>query len=801
MINQYLYGRKSSGYCQINNDYSLGGREEEAKLQTLQNYIVTDECDRNDLPIEYYVYADVIEKEDVRIEGTTFFVPRGVSQQSGSRDTSIIHKYVYSGDDFDKCINSELNKNGRKFSRFVEDFTDGGGDTFEDEAEQISLDDAWREFGVDIRSEKGKKVFMQFAKSCIDAFPEPGKRVYCYLPNVSRRSSLCAKRIMEEMLKVMPASISRKAGFITWQSTFHSPQFNPIPGAISVVFIPDNPDNRQKEKKEKENSKIYDLKNNNLPEEQIGVYVNQLLDYVYNAMANGDTAKLLNMKVYLDKQLKPEALVDSTLLQCILALYAVSFLINKKKQSGSTYESIAHNEPKLVRGGIDSIKSVLEYEADLSDRGQENVLEITGELLHLMDVDTQLEEIDEIYTAGELCRNTVLEYLCDECLKKIKGSGADADKEILNITNYEYTLEDVNDLIIEMLYSDKRYQQVAVRLFRMTISPLMKKKDLDVFEKIGKLFKMVGKTSKQYPEFFTSNVYVIEMGTVIPDLLDAAAEEAPTRDRDRGKRDAFIEIDSYIQEMPEELKNSYWETMQNIGYQLVSEFVRSDRYEMSSLSEMRRVTKIIEAYDLREYEYQRGGTADVIKKIHDRTVLGTIDRYICDRDMKGLAVFFAENFDKNINIIRKYISRSRDEIENFINDTRLNISEHNIDTAADAYSMFMLLCDSMKCKMCLRGLVQGADIGKLISYIDELLVRADDSQKKVIKKAFKEVLDTNPEIWKKQELTEDQEAFLRGVGVDVRKTFTPDKNDDDNDENDDNGDKKKGIMGFIRKNK
>ncbi len=792
MINQYLYGRKNSGYCQLNSDYSTASRDDDEKLKALQNYIVTDECDKQDLPIEYYTYSETIEGRDVRIEGTTFFVPAGTSQQSGARDTSIIHKYIYSGEDYKRCIDSGIDRKGRKFARFVEDYPDGG-DSFEDETALLSLEEAWKAFRIDIHSPEGKKAIIQFAKDCIDAFPEPGKRVYVYLPKTDRRGSIYAKRIMEGLLDIMPASITRRSGFITWQSTFHSPSLNPIPGGISVVFLPDSADNRQKEKREKENHKIFDFVNGAWEDEAVGTSLKSFLQKMITAMVDGDSGEFEQLKEFLDKQLNSEASVDSEFLNCVFSLYIFSTKIKNIRKEGLSLADIAEKNNNLVLGGIDSIRGILRYESVLSDTGSEKVLETTGLLLKMIDPDEQMEAIDDIFSAGELCHETVLEYLCDKCLEMVRTQDVETEKGILNITNYEYADEDVNDLIIDKLYLEEKYQPVARVLFRMMIKPLLGKKDLSIFEKIQKLIKRIGKMSGQYPDFFRSKTFEAETKSVIADLLDMAEEEGGSPEASR--REAFIEIHKCLEEAPDDIKLSFRATMEKTGYDIVSSFVNSGKLDFVTFSELKKINQIIDAYDLKDYESTHDAVANNIKQIYNKTAQETISRAIVSRDTRDIASSLTESYEKNIGALRKYCGDNLKEIEDTIADMIQTICEENLEATSDAFIILSIICDSRVAKKCMRGILKKTDINRFIQFAQKLLDRTSEKGKqKILTKSIAEVLDSSPENWKNEELTEEQTAFLKGVGLDIRKTYVPEVNTDDGG---DNGDKRKGIMGLF----
>ena len=67
-----------------------------------------------------------------------------------------------------------------------------------------------------------------------------------------------------------------------------------------------------------------------------------------------------------------------------------------------------------------------------------------------------------------------------------------------------------------------------------------------------------------------------------------------------------------------------------------------------------------------------------------------------------------------------------------------------------------------------------------------------DKQERLIR-ILAEVLATAPNAWKKAELTKDQIAFMKKVGVDIRKTYVP----QDSALYTDSGNKRKGIKALF----
>ena len=105
MVSQFIYGRRKTGYGQLGD---LGdGRytgEDLSSFQHLWNYTMGEGCDRGSRPECRSYYVTETSAGVVAQIGRTAFVPAGTSQESGDRDTTLLHKYLFSDDEYQKLL-------------------------------------------------------------------------------------------------------------------------------------------------------------------------------------------------------------------------------------------------------------------------------------------------------------------------------------------------------------------------------------------------------------------------------------------------------------------------------------------------------------------------------------------------------------------------------------------------------------------------------------------------------------------------------------------------------------------------
>lgn len=642
MRQQFLYGRKSAGYCQLNQDDYIASGDDLLRLATLQNYIPVDGMNLDDLPLEYYAYTDEIDGARVWIEGLTSFVPGGTSAESGFRDTSMVHKYIYSGEDFKRHIGAEeeaeTERKTRRFYCTVEDYRQGTGKNIEpNEGSEIKFSDLEKEFGFD--GDDGGEKLADFIVCCLDAFSKPERRVYCYLPSADRKGSLCAKSLMETLLKVLPSCVNTGAGFITYSQNFHNASTNPIPGNISVIFIPDTFNNRQWEVSERNKSYIFDFKDYEKQNkfklecyEHIKSFVNALI----NDMRIGRKDKTLSHYSVLMFFVKYDAVIDADFLSSFYLFKNLKNRVNNAEDKKETYY-----------GKIgDTIGELLESEEFLTKEGKDRISQDVKYLLeHCQYTETDLEWIDNIYKSGELCRNQILYHLCDACLQFAKEPSHDQNEEILTITNFDYSDADLIDSILEKIYTEDKYFPVGQRLIFETLNPLRKSTKKTASEKRALLMSSVAAlyNKYRYHEFVTSDYCKIE----ISDFLADCMQEAHRIDDMQKEMSAVSEA---IGKMDRAFQEAYRPVLRKLSYLVVQEFVKSMRSQDQPVGGLELVycEDLLNRYDLVSYEKAKETETSYVEKLKKairenelKQALGSGD-VINSRDLKKVLEAFGQ---------------------------------------------------------------------------------------------------------------------------------------------------------------
>lgn len=534
MVNQFLYGRKKAGYCQINNDIMPFHKNELLKIEGLKTYSIADGLNLNDLPHAFYFYNETLDNQYVGILGKTTFVPAGTSEESGSRDTCFLHAYILDGDEYFNALKSPTDLFlDREYYGSVEEYQQRGIPSYRslNNREAISYTEIEQAFSLD------DQKLADFIISCFNAFSDSGKRVYCYLPSNDGHGSKCAGRLMGLILSTMPASINMGAGFLTYAPTFHNPASNPIPGNIGVVFIPDNSENRVQAKYEKDRNYIFDFKNYDSPIEKTEIQsLRNVIDIMVKQINKRNEKTLINLMDFytdLEKSLKPLSRVNSKFIGAYVFLWMM--WINIRKQLAEIKnipedELIAWDNYKIYQSRLEgfslklkqaaarSIYDTLSYQSILTQYAKNKILNIVNALLVKTDYTSEdLEWIDRIYSGGDLYRQLVIQRLCDYCLSLVENN-ADTLK-ILDITNYMYMNEDINSNLIDLIYKERKYYPVAQKLIEATLVPLMKNNKLSIQEKLDKIFNSVKSFYKQYPDLVLDKSFRNEIKKVVEDII------------------------------------------------------------------------------------------------------------------------------------------------------------------------------------------------------------------------------------------------------------------------------------------
>ena len=732
MRRQFLYGRKKTGYCQINEDFPVTDKKTLLQLSSMQNYNVVAGLDIHNLPEEYYAYSERIEGEKVWIEGKTTFVPAGTSEESGSRDTSMVHKVIYSDEDYNEKMLHPISKSPIMFCSTVEEYLNGGGKAI-DEAKDYDYMQLYKKFELD--DEKMK----DFIFCCLDAFPNIEKRVYCYLPTADREGSIWAKRLMETIISNVPECVVCGAGFVTYSSGFHNVSSNPIHGSISVVFIPDTDENRMNERAERRQHYIFDFKNYQKQSKNeagyIAVLVNSILDKIKNKDANGIITQMF--------QKMNEFVINGYAVDIqFLGAYMVHYIRDKIAKE---------DKSKSQRTLANAIHDMLRYEEVLTDNAKEEIQEVVQNVLYDAEcTEADFEWIDLIYKGGALCKNIVIRFLCDKCLYYTNQYSAEQNKKILFITNYEYEDEELNDYILETLYSEKRYYPVGKRLVYESLKPLTVDTKKTIQKKIDMLCSYIKTFCEEYNGFAVSDEFRAEIEKVFLLCLKQSDE----------KRQHFNDIVDKISDISDRVYKCYYPMIQSLAFYLLNDFVEKQKYRDAEEEEFLFYSSIIKQYELNMYEINhrekdKNSSVQLFKKEERARRVESV--FASHDERKLLKELKRYSFSDAVILCRGNARKIDFYLEQFAQEKKNDLLYRN-----ELYRYFYATGFADVMEEILQQISQNEDLDAFEEFcrkIEEEIAKEDlDKSSRIITK----VLKKNPELWQgKKKLSLKNENFLK----------------------------------------
>lgn len=480
MIYRYIYGRLDEGYACINRDELPFSNEDYDRLKSFITYEPPEMSAGSKLPEEFYFYNDVLSTGPVGIVGKTMLV-KGGTGVSGARDTSLIQRYIFTDDDYRKLLSdSDLIFGPKDYFNTLEDYF----------SENISHDD-----GTDLctgglsASELGltEEVFVNLLYCCISAFADRERRVYIYLPENSSEGTLFARRLMKLVFDSIPGFLYSNAGFVTYSPGFESSTLNPVPNEVSVIFVADSKENYLKRSRVDSRNYVFDFQNGEYPSINID-------DKTYNTL----------------KGVWQRAEVRDILNECLLHVFKTGTGVLSEVFTSLLVLARAmsrENRSKLINDKRDAVLDLLNYGMD--ELLPDGLTMLENNVLAIFETD----EIDyeflkfagEIYVKADCYRNYITSRLCDEALKLWQQGDVDG---IFDVTDFEYADENLNDEILNLIYSKGVYRPLAEILFVETVSPVIEKTSLKFSERLQKLLDFVSSSiSPKYSKF--ANEYCV----------------------------------------------------------------------------------------------------------------------------------------------------------------------------------------------------------------------------------------------------------------------------------------------------
>lgn len=247
MINQFLYGRTQNGFKELSNVGQAGYSQEDVTgFQHLWVYELADGCDRNLKPESRSFYVSESAIGLTAQVGKTTFVPAGTSKESGNRDTTLLHKYLLSGDDFRTlmaCPSHIFEE--RKYCTTVEEAKEYIEEMSSEimtakDGEQFSAAELLEYFGIP------QDRLPEFLYAVLDAAGNVDTRLYIALPEWNKKGTDMALQLCEKILNCLPTFLVSSCGFLTYTKTYHNSQTNMIPRSVKIIFYPNNFENQKK---------------------------------------------------------------------------------------------------------------------------------------------------------------------------------------------------------------------------------------------------------------------------------------------------------------------------------------------------------------------------------------------------------------------------------------------------------------------------------------------------------------------------------------------------------------------------
>lgn len=775
MIYQFLYGRKNAGYCQINDANMPFNKNELLKIEGLKTYSIADGLNLNNLPQAYYFYNELMGSQRVGILGKTTFVPAGTSEESGSRHTCFLHAYIITESDYERALKNpaELFEN-RTFYETVEEYKNSATQPEQQEAKEISADidpyKLFEEFSID--AEKLK----DFIISCIDVFSNSGKRVYCYLPSNDASGSQHAKQLMQLIFSVLHPCIIAGAGFTTYSSTYHNPTSNPIPGNVSVVFIPDNTENRLQAKYEKDRNYIFDFKNYVSPLGQFNKAettlfdVNELINWMVIRIQGENSEKSVWEIFYneLDKAVVPLVNVDKRFIYSYgdIWLYWLKILNNNKgimdasedyqltwddciKIQSNNHEQF-HNiksRKKLAAAAYD----ILKYQEVLAPYGMNKVSNIIHILLAAADYEEDdLEWIDNIYTFGGKLKNAIIQRLCDQCLFMVE-SNEETDK-VITITNYLYKNVEINDTVINNIYENDKYFPVARIFIKTILNPMVSNNDLSVLDKLKKIFSFVEDTYKEYPNLVLDLIFIDEIQNITEKIIQKPYTDS-VADR----------LKNIICSLNPVLMDAYLFISQKLCYIIISEEVKSGEINNLTKGEVDDLYKWMCDLHLIEYENTMSDKPafSPLIKLTEQVKWRKIEEHLkCGSIPDINNEFKSSSFTEIRNICRQYSNEIKQLISRYNGDSFDKKDYHEFFCYVYSSEMGSLMKDIAVQILTFDGISSLREFNDIIGA--NQTADMEEKSNNVIREAVKNYYSYSGS---RKRLTESDKKFIRMIGL------------------------------------
>ena len=446
MVSQFIYGRRKTGYGQLGD---LGdGRytgEDLSSFQHLWNYTMGEGCDRGSRPECRSYYVTETSAGVVAQIGRTAFVPAGTSQESGDRDTTLLHKYLFSDDEYQKLLEhpEEIFKE-RDYYGTVEEALAGRAENQPPVSEggEESTAELLKYFGMTAADAR------EFLYAVLDSLGEMESRVYIALPEWNARGTWKALALCRKVISCLPSFWVSACGFLTYSSTFHNSQTNMIPRTVKIIFFPNNAENMRRYDSVGAMNYIIDGKNGYLPEVKIDNYNREMLDVFTDCFLNGrKDATWYPTFETLKKAIRPDALLAPENLSCAY------FFMELWKQLCRQGWSDDDDEDDLYY----IVEAFLGCDAFATEAGRNIAHAFLKACVAKMPMGgTLLNVLCDYYMLAPSFREWVVDWICE------KLSESKEDRDFKAILNYSYEDPQLAQAVKERMYQDASFYPAAL---------------------------------------------------------------------------------------------------------------------------------------------------------------------------------------------------------------------------------------------------------------------------------------------------------------------------------------------------
>lgn len=744
MIYQFIYGRKNEGYCQINDASNMPFQKSDLlKFESLKSYYFASEINKMDLPQSYYFYNEDTTCGKVGILGKTSYVPGRTSKESGDRDTSFLHKYIFIDEDYQKVLkNPELIYKNYIFCNNIDEYNDN-----KNNIDFKNIERQHTEYESDINSffsglSVNNEMLGKFIYCCLDAFSKHDKRIYCILPSNDKRGSDKAIRLMKLIMSKLPPCIISGVGYLTYSSAIHNAVSNPIPGNISVVFLPRNEENLRYAMKmnEQEYDYIFDFMNNISPHivmsQMANFITNTIVQCIYNQNENGIKSVYdeLNKSVYQYKS------VDSEFLGAFFLFVTISKEIKNDKPN------LINNLERIVL----ALKGLSVFQNDMTAYGNDLIITVIKALLNRLNYNEEgLMQIETIFEAYVLCKDIVIQVLSDKSLEAVNDGKSE---KVFLVINYPFQNEEINSLLMYSICIHKEYYPVALKIFTKKLDSLTSSR-LDVRKKIVKVFEAVDSLYQQYPELAKTDEFIrrieLTMETILADSTDSTVYDAEFMHK---------RVDMLIESYPD--CEDYMTISQNICYKIMKRMMDI---------ELKDELDIFYIWCTKLFDEDDWIVKKVIIKFNDKQFVTALKNHDLKQITNLLKTYLSDQ-EKMDRICNKYYRGISDVIENYSGE---DYDESNY------FNVFQYLVLGYNKEICYEI------VSKIMSINGVTGIRRFYEHLKTNNKLYRDIkimltscIEDFPEtVNKKRKLNVDDKNFMEELGINIVMNSNENKNE------------------------